>query len=580
MAADNNEDNLATRESGEAPDEWTESDRADTGVVTQTGDEEEEEAEAGAEGEGEQQEYGEGGAEAEGEDEALLSFLEEQGESVTVPLYWSAVKKIVAGYIQANGLQKGKWITCDDALQALCDTDRSTQAQFYYTLATHYPVKSSIKVPRRLLKRQVEEEAAKMGVGEKGKRKGKGARGGEEEEGGDEEEEEEGGDLDEKERDEQGEEEQEQEEEERKGEGRRGEEEDSWEKDWSSREGVTQEHDMAEENEEQMKTGKEQQPQQQQDEEEAFSQDFGSRANSEPSPRKRKRGRPPKASRDNPSATTATAASTAAATATEPNHTRYSDPFASDPFSSDPDAPEVTDLFAPSPSARAHSDPFGPSSSAFPPAPPAPPPGPECGYAAVTLANLGGVFLKRRQLEGLLADEGFDRKVVGTFVRIRVPGPANQTEACYRLVRVTGCTSQTEMYPVGKGLTNRVLLIMNLKTPEATTIDLVSNSDFTEEECQKLRQYMNWGLVDRLTVDEVAAKEIELHELKVNQSVLIRIPLLPSHVHLPSPVPSFSSDEVAAKEMELHELKVNDWLDAERVKLTNLRDRAREPTWT
>ncbi|CAI5462592.1 unnamed protein product, partial [Closterium sp. Yama58-4] len=304
------------------------------------------------------------------------------------------------------------------------------------------------------------------------------------------------------------------------GEGRREEEEDSWEKDWSSREGVTQEHDLAEENEEQMKTGNAQQQQLQQHqqrqqeeeekEEEAFAQDYDSKPIPEPSPRKRKRGRPPKASRDNPSATTATAtasaATAAAATAAEPNSTRrYSDPFASDPFSSDPDAPEVTDPFAPSP-----------SSSAFPPAPPAPPPGPDCGYAAVTLANLGGVFLKRRQLEGLLADEAFDRKVVGTFVRIRVPGPANQTEACYRLVRVTGCTSQTEMYPVGKGLTNRVLLIMNLKTPEATTIDLVSNSDFTEEECQKLRQYMKWGLVDRLTVDEVAAKESELHELKVN----------------------------------------------------------------
>ncbi|GJP70398.1 hypothetical protein CLOP_g1344 [Closterium sp. NIES-67] len=98
------------------------------------------------------------------------------GESVVEPLYWSAVKKIVAGYIQANDLQRGKWITCDDALQALCDTDSTTQAQFYYTLATHYPVKSSVKVPRRLLKRQAEEEAAKMRGGDK--EKGKGTRGG------------------------------------------------------------------------------------------------------------------------------------------------------------------------------------------------------------------------------------------------------------------------------------------------------------------------------------------------------------------------------------------------------------------
>ncbi|GJP70026.1 hypothetical protein CLOP_g1019 [Closterium sp. NIES-67] len=456
------------REGGEGDEEDVE--------VWVAGAEEAEEAEIGGGGEG--QVGGEmggedGGMEAEGEweevaeeeaeyprwaSDALLSFLEEQGESVVEPLYWSAVKKIVAGYIQANDLQRGKWITCDDALQALCDTDSTTQAQFYYTLATHYPVKSSVKVPRRLLKRQAEEEAAKMRGGDKEKGRGHVA------------------------------------EEEGKREERRKEEEDGWDKDWSSREGVTQEQEMAEEDADgQMKNAKRQQRRQQQDEE-AYIQEFDARPNPEPSPgRKRKRGRPPKASREEPP-TTARALDTAP-TAAAPH---YTDPFASDPFSSHPDAPE-------------------------------------CGYAAVTLANLGVIFLKRSQLEGLLADEQFDQKVVGTFVRIKVPSPANQTEACYRLVRVTGCTSQTDMYPVGKGLTNRVLLIMNLKTPEATTIDLVSNSEFTEDECAKLRQYMKWGLVDRLTVDEVVAKENELHELKVN-----------------------------------------DWLESERVKLTNLRDRASE----
>ncbi|GJP71259.1 hypothetical protein CLOP_g2110 [Closterium sp. NIES-67] len=577
MAADNNEDNWATGDSDEGREGGTESGRADAGAVTQTGGEEEAEAaeeqqgyaeegdeyaeeageeedmyQEGADGEeegdvevwvagqdeeeaqGEMEEEAEiggggegqvggemggedGGMEAEGEweevaeeeaeyprwaSDALLSFLEEQGESVVEPLYWSAVKKIVAGYIQANDLQRGKWITCDDALQALCDTDSTTQAQFYYTLATHYPVKSSVKVPRRLLKRQAEEEAAKMRGGDK--EKGKGTRGGKGKRA--------------REGEEQVEDEEEEEEEEGKREERRKEEEDGWDKDWSSREGVTQEQEMAEEDADgQMKNAKRQQRRQQQDEE-AYIQEFDARPNPEPSPgRKRKRGRPPKASREEPP-TTARALDTAP-TAAAPH---YTDPFASDPFSSHPDAPEVTDPFA--------------SPHAPPPPPPPPAPlGPECGYAAVTLANLGVIFLKRSQLEGLLADEQFDQKVVGTFVRIKVPSPANQTEACYRLVRVTGCTSQTDMYPVGKGLTNRVLLIMNLKTPEATTIDLVSNSEFTEDECAKLRQYMKWGLVDRLTVDEVVAKENELHELKVN-----------------------------------------DWLESERVKLTNLRDRASE----
>jgi hypothetical protein len=83
-------------------------------------------------------------------------------------------------------------------------------------------------------------------------------------------------------------------------------------------------------------------------------------------------------------------------------------------------------------------------------------------------------------LEHLLDDAEFERKVVDTFVRIRVPGNASTSETCYRLVLVTGTRQQSELYRAGKKLTNFVLEILNLQRKEYLTIDLVSNQDFSE----------------------------------------------------------------------------------------------------
>jgi hypothetical protein len=83
-------------------------------------------------------------------------------------------------------------------------------------------------------------------------------------------------------------------------------------------------------------------------------------------------------------------------------------------------------------------------------------------------------------LEHLLDDAEFERKVVDTFVRIRVPGNASTSETCYRLVLVTGTRQQSEVYRAGKKLTKFVLEILNLQRKEDLTIDLVSNQDFSE----------------------------------------------------------------------------------------------------
>lgn len=156
-------------------------------------------------------------------------------------------------------------------------------------------------------------------------------------------------------------------------------------------------------------------------------------------------------------------------------------------------------------------------------------------YAAITPKNISLIYLRRALLRDLLDDPEFDNKVVDTFVRIRVPGISTKTETTYRLVLVTGTRIGEESYKAGTKTTNIVLEILNLQKKEDVTVDLVSNQDFTEEECQRLRQSIKCGFIKALTVGEVEEKALALQEARVN-----------------------------------------DWFENERQRLINLRDRASE----
>nr|XP_043638669.1 zinc finger CCCH domain-containing protein 19-like [Erigeron canadensis] len=136
-------------------------------------------------------------------------------------------------------------------------------------------------------------------------------------------------------------------------------------------------------------------------------------------------------------------------------------------------------------------------------------------FAAIDAHNINLIYLKRKLAEDLLDDvELFNSKVVGTFVRIRITG-ANQKHDLYRLVQVTG-TTKGEPYEVGKKMTDTILEILNLNKKEYITIDTISNQDFMEDECRRLRQSIKCGLINRLTVGDVLDKAIELQATRVN----------------------------------------------------------------
>ncbi|XP_042419469.1 zinc finger CCCH domain-containing protein 19-like [Zingiber officinale] len=153
-------------------------------------------------------------------------------------------------------------------------------------------------------------------------------------------------------------------------------------------------------------------------------------------------------------------------------------------------------------------------------------------YAAIDVHNINLVYLRRNLMEDLIDDAKFTEKVVGSFVRIRIPA-AGQKQEMYRLVQVIGTHLVSEKYKVGKKSTDIALDILNLNKMESSSIDAISNQDFTEEECRRLRQSIKCGLIRRLTVGDLLTK-------------------------------------VKA----IQEVRVKDWLASERMRLSHLRDRA------
>ncbi|XP_061368358.1 zinc finger CCCH domain-containing protein 19-like [Gastrolobium bilobum] len=156
-------------------------------------------------------------------------------------------------------------------------------------------------------------------------------------------------------------------------------------------------------------------------------------------------------------------------------------------------------------------------------------------YAAIDNHNINLIYLRRNLVEDILEDmEKFHDKVVGSFVRIRISG-SGQKQDLYRLVQVVGTCKAAEPYKVGKRMADILLEILNLNKTEIVSIDIISNQEFTEDECKRLRQSIKCGLINRLTVGDIQDKALALQAVRVK-----------------------------------------DWLETEIMRLSHLRDRASE----
>ncbi|CAN4124190.1 unnamed protein product [Withania somnifera] len=140
-------------------------------------------------------------------------------------------------------------------------------------------------------------------------------------------------------------------------------------------------------------------------------------------------------------------------------------------------------------------------------------------YAAIDAHNINLIYLRRDLMESLIEDmEKFQGRVIGSVVRIRISGN-NQKQDMYRLVHVVGTRKAFVPYKIGDKTADVLLEVLNLNKKEIVPIDSISNQDFSEDECRRLRKIIKCGLVKRLTVGEVQQKAIELLAVKLNNSL-------------------------------------------------------------
>ncbi|KAE8686550.1 Nucleic acid binding,zinc ion binding,DNA binding, putative isoform 2 [Hibiscus syriacus] len=170
-------------------------------------------------------------------------------------------------------------------------------------------------------------------------------------------------------------------------------------------------------------------------------------------------------------------------------------------------------------------------------------------YASIDMHNISLIYLRRNLVEELLEDtETFHDKVVDSFVRIRISG-ASQKQDLYRLVQVVGTSKVAEPYRVGKRTTDFLLDIQNLNKTEAVSIDIISNQEFTEDECKRLRQSIKCGLINRLTVGDIQEKAMAIQAVRVKdvlktpEELHRRLEEFPE-IHVdPNMDPSYESEE-------------------------------------
>ncbi|XP_022868002.1 uncharacterized protein At5g08430-like [Olea europaea var. sylvestris] len=132
---------------------------------------------------------------------------------------------------------------------------------------------------------------------------------------------------------------------------------------------------------------------------------------------------------------------------------------------------------------------------------------PRSYFASIITDNMKLVYLKKSLLFELFEQpESFEEKVIGSFVRVRLdPNDYNQKNP-HQLVQVKGIKN------VSVGDNNTDIILQVSSVPKEIPMKLLSDNDFSEEECEDLRKKVMDGQLARPTLVEFEQKARILHK--------------------------------------------------------------------
>ncbi|KAL7613705.1 hypothetical protein Lser_V15G05981 [Lactuca serriola] len=133
---------------------------------------------------------------------------------------------------------------------------------------------------------------------------------------------------------------------------------------------------------------------------------------------------------------------------------------------------------------------------------------PMSSFAAIIPENIKLLYLKKSLIQELIKHpESFEEKLLGSYIRIKCDPNDYSQKNSHQLLPITGVKLVT-----GNTDEQQDILLQVPNMVKDITINMLSDHDFSKEECDDLCQKVKDGLLKRPTVVEVEKKAQLLHE--------------------------------------------------------------------